>query len=176
MTFPTLHTERLLLREITDADIEKVFEGLSHPDVIRHYGVSFKTLEATKEQMAWYAGMIKEDSGRCWAICSADNAFFYGVISLPFWEKEHRKAEIGYWLLPDYWRLGIATEAAAKVIDHAFTEMNLHRIMAEVEDDNTGSIAILKKLGFVHEGTQWECEIKAGRFLNLEMYAILNKR
>lgn len=175
MAFPTLHTERLLLREIADADIEKVFEGLSHPDVIKHYGVSFTTLEAAKEQMDWYAGMIKEDAGRCWAICSTEN-IFYGVITLPFWKKEHRKAELGYWLLPEYWRMGIITEAAAKVIDYAFTEMNLHRIMAEVEDDNAGSIATLKKLGFVYEGTQRECEIKEGRFLNLEMYALLNNR
>lgn len=176
MAFPTLHTERLLLREIIDTDIEKVFEGLSHPDVIKHYGVSFKTLEATREQMAWYAGMIKEDTGRCWAICSDDNSSFYGVISLPFWRKEHRKAELGYWLLPAYWRKGIATEAALQVIDHAFTVMNLHRIMAEVEDDNAGSIATLKKLGFVYEGTQRECEIKEGRYLNLAIYALLNDR
>lgn len=176
MSFPTLYTERLLLREIIDTDIEKVFEGLSHPDVIKQYGVSFKTLEATKEQMDWYAGMIKEDNGRCWAICSADNAVFYGVITLPFWKKEHRKAEMGYWLLPAYWKKGIVTEAASKVIGYAFTEMNLHRIMAEVEDDNAGSIATLKKLGFVYEGTQRECEIKDGRFLNLEMYALLNNR
>ncbi|RYY68051.1 MAG: N-acetyltransferase, partial [Chitinophagaceae bacterium] len=104
MNFPTLRTERLLLREIQETDINKIFEGLSHPEVIRQYGVSFKTLEAAREQMDWYAGMMKTDSGRCWAICSRDNVFFYGVITLPFWKKEHRKAELGYWLLPAYWR------------------------------------------------------------------------
>lgn len=174
--FPTLRTDRLLLREIVSTDIEKVFEGLSHPEVIKQYGVSYTTLEATKEQMDWYAGMIKEDTGRCWAICSADNTEFYGVITLPFWKKEHRKAELGYWLLPRYWRQGIVTEAAACVIKYAFSNMNLHRITAEVEDDNKASIATLKKLGFQYEGTQKECEIKNGRFLNLEMYALLNNK
>ncbi|MFT3979392.1 MAG: GNAT family N-acetyltransferase [Ferruginibacter sp.] len=175
MAFPVLHTPRLLLRQITDADLPKVFEGLSHPDVIKHYGVSYATEEAAKGQMKWYADMIAKDTGRCWAVCSADNAVFYGVITLPFWEKEHRRAEIGYWLLPAYWKQGIITEAAAKVIEHAFTGMNLHRIKAESEDDNAGSIATLKKLGFVYEGTQRECEIKNGRFINLEIYALLNK-
>ena len=175
MAFPVLHTPRLLLREIVDTDIDKIFEGLSHPEVIKHYGVSFTSRQSTKEQMDWYSNMITQDSGRCWAICAADNSLFYGVITLPFWKKEHRKSELGYWLLPPYWRKGIITEAASRVIAYAFTEMNLHRIMAEVEDDNAGSIATLKKLGFVYEGTQRECEIKNGRFLNLEIYALLNK-
>ena len=175
MLFPTLHTERLLLREILDQDLHYVFEGLSHPDVIRYYGVSYKSLEDTKAQMEWYGSMIRNDNGRCWAICSADNQIFYGVITLPFWKKEHRKAELGYWLLPAFWRNGIITEAARAVIGYAFDQMKLHRISAEVEDDNLGSIAALKKLGFVYEGTQREAEIKDGRFLNLEMYALLNK-
>ncbi|MBC7936903.1 MAG: GNAT family N-acetyltransferase [Rhizobacter sp.] len=176
MAFPVLHTPRLLLREIAGADIDKVFEGLSHPEVIKQYGVSFTTLESTKEQMDWCANMIKAAIGRCWAICAADSSIFYGVITLPFWKKEHRKAGLGYWLLPQFWRKGIVTEAAAKVIEYAFTQMNLHRIMAEVEDDNAGSIASLKKLRFVYEGTQRECEIKDGGFLNLEMYALLNSK
>lgn len=42
--FPTLNTDRLLLREIIDSDLENIFNGLSHPDVIRHYGISFQLL------------------------------------------------------------------------------------------------------------------------------------
>jgi ribosomal-protein-alanine N-acetyltransferase len=173
--FPTLTTARLLLREIVTTDIQSIFEGLSNPDVIKYYGVSFKTLEATQEQMDWYVNMIKDDTGRCWAICSKDNNTFYGVITLPFWKKEHRSIELGYWLMPQHWKQGLATEAAKEVIDYAFKEMKVHRIFAESEDDNPGSIATLKKLGFVYEGTRKECEIKEGRFINLDMYALLNK-
>jgi [ribosomal protein S5]-alanine N-acetyltransferase len=53
--------------------------------------------------------------------------------------------------------------------------MNLHRIAAEVEEDNYGSIAVLKKCGFTYEGTLRECEIKEGRFINLHLYALLKK-
>ena len=176
MLFPTLQTKRLLLREIEDSDLSKVFEGLSDPKVVKHYGVSFTSLEATREQMDWYSNMMKNDTGRCWAICVSESNEFAGVITLPFWEKQHRKAELGYWLLPAYWRNGYATEAAAAVINYAFREMKLHRIKAETEDDNPGSIATLKKLGFVYEGTQKECGIKNGRFLNLDIYALLNNK
>lgn len=52
--FPIIKTERLLLRQFVASDIENVFKGLSHPDIIKYYGVSFDTLEATKEQMAFF--------------------------------------------------------------------------------------------------------------------------
>jgi [ribosomal protein S5]-alanine N-acetyltransferase len=171
--FPVLKTERLLLREILQQDIHIIFKGFSHPEVIKHFGVSFKTLEATREQMDWYANMIKNDTGKCWAICSTDNKIFYGVCTLNFWKKEHRKAETGYWIFPEYWGKGIVPEALGKIFEYGFNEMNLHRIAAEVEDDNPASIAVLKKMGFSYEGTLKECEIKEGRFINLEIYALL---
>lgn len=171
--FPVLKTKRLLLRHIVQEDINIIFKGLSNPDVIKHFGVSYDTLDATQEQMDWYANIIKNDTGRCWAICSWDNSIFYGVCTLNFWKKEHRKAETGYWIFPEYWGKGIVTEAMDKVIEYGFNEMNLHRIAAEVEDDHPGSIAVLKKLGFIYEGTMKECEIKNERFINLELYALL---
>ncbi len=170
-TFPVLTTQRLLLREILQTDINEVFRGLSHPEVIKHYGVSFRTLEATQEQMDWYANMITEDSGRCWAICSPDNTIFYGVLTLVFWNKEHRKAETGYWIFPEHWGKGIVSEALGRALEYGFAEMNLHRVSAESDDDNAGSIAVLKKLGFIQEGTRRECEIKDGRFITLDIFA-----
>ena len=50
-----LQTSRLNLRPIVDSDIDFIFRGLSDPSVIKHYGVSYTTLEATKEQMKFYA-------------------------------------------------------------------------------------------------------------------------
>jgi [ribosomal protein S5]-alanine N-acetyltransferase len=173
--FPVLSTERLLLREIVPGDIHSVFEGLSHPEVNKHFGISFLTLEATQEQMDWYANMVKNDTGRCWAICSLDNSIFYGVCTLNFWNKEHRKAETGYWIFPEYWGKGIVPEAMNKVFGYGFSVMGLHRISAEVEDDNRASISVLKKLGFAYEGTLRDCEIKNGRFISLEIYALLRK-
>lgn len=173
--FPVLYTQRLLLREIQQEDIHNVHKGLSHPDVIKHFAVSFLTLQATQEQMDWYANIIKNDTGRCWAICSMDNSIFYGVCTLNFWKKEHRKAETGYWIFPEYWGKGIVSEAMARVIEYGFTDMNLHRISAEAETDNPGSIAVLKKTGFVYEGTFKEYEIKDGRFIHLALYALLKK-
>lgn len=50
----SIKTERLLLREIVESDLQNIYNGLSNPLVIKHYGVSYDSLEDTKEQMVWY--------------------------------------------------------------------------------------------------------------------------
>jgi len=47
--FPVLRTGRLLLRQFKEPDLGNVFLGLSNPEVIKYYGVHFKTLEETKK-------------------------------------------------------------------------------------------------------------------------------
>ena len=51
-SFTILNSERLLLRQIVQEDIHDIFKGLSHPEVIKYYGVSYQTLEDTKEQIS----------------------------------------------------------------------------------------------------------------------------
>jgi ribosomal-protein-alanine N-acetyltransferase len=116
----TIKTNRLLLRQFVDTDIENVFKGLSHPKIIRHYGISFDSLEATKEQMAWFADLEKAGTGMWFAVCSLDNKTFYGAGGLNSLNKEHKKAEIGFWLLPDFWGQGIMKEAMPLICDYGF--------------------------------------------------------
>lgn len=61
--FPILDTNRLLLRQITESDLPNVFLGLSLPDMVRYYGVSYNTLEETKVQMEWYRKLWAEQTG-----------------------------------------------------------------------------------------------------------------
>ncbi|TDV50317.1 hypothetical protein EC919_107336 [Pseudomonas graminis] len=55
------------LRKVEPRDIHAVFAGLSHPQVIAHYGVSYASLEATAEQMHWFERVVSEGHGRWWA-------------------------------------------------------------------------------------------------------------
>ena len=58
--FQKIKTERFLLRQFIESDIDNVFKGLSDPEIIKYYGVSYKTLEATKEQMEFFTNLEKE--------------------------------------------------------------------------------------------------------------------
>lgn len=169
--FPTIKTERLLLRKIVDGDIDNIFKGLSHPDIIKYYGVNFQTLEATKEQMAFYADLENNGTGIWWAICSLDSKTFYGAGGLNSLSKEHKKAEIGFWLLTDFWGQGIMKEAMPLICNYGFDKLGLHRIEGFVETDNINCKTAMAKLNFRHEGTMRDCEIKNGKFISLDIYA-----
>src|SRR4051812_1845689 len=67
--FPVLATPRFILRQIVGTDQPVIFEGLSHPEVTRYYGVSYATLEATSAQMDFYNDLLLDKTGVWWAIC-----------------------------------------------------------------------------------------------------------
>ncbi|QTN46414.1 GNAT family N-acetyltransferase [Ectopseudomonas mendocina] len=172
--FSMLATRRLQLREIVQDDIHGIFHGLSHPQVIRYYGMSYATLEATQEQMDWYREQLLERTGVWWGICRPDAPHeLLGACGYNDWERSHRRAELGYWLLPQHWRSGIMRESLEAVIAHGFAAMDLHRIEAVVDTDNGASSGLLRRLGFTHEGVRRECELHNGRYLSLDCFGLL---
>jgi len=171
--FPIIKTNRLLLRQFVDGDLENVFKGLSDPDIIKYYGVSYKTLEETKEQMKFFADLEIKKTGIWWAVCSLDNQIFYGAGGLNSLSKEHKKAEIGFWLLKDFWGQGIMTEVMPLICNYGFEKLGIHRIEGLVESENLNCIKAMQKLDFNHEGTMRDCEIKNGNFISLDIYAKL---
>ncbi|MDX1544590.1 MAG: GNAT family N-acetyltransferase [Christiangramia sp.] len=174
MEIPDLNTERLELKKIVREDHENIFKGLSHPKVIKFYGVHFDSFEETQEQMNWYENLEKSGSGLWWSICLRNSGVFCGAIGFNDYNEEHNKAELGFWLLPDQWGNGIIQEAGKAVIDYIFKDFKLHRIEAYVESENENSCKVLKKLGFEYEGCMKECEMKNGIYISVEIYAKLN--
>jgi ribosomal-protein-alanine N-acetyltransferase len=173
--FPEITTNRFKLRQFRDGDLENIFRGLSHPEVIRYYGVSYATLESAKSQLTFFNDLELKETGKWWAITSHDDKIFYGAAGLNNRIKEHRKAEIGFWLLQEHWGKGIIKEVVPIICDYGFKQMDLHRIEAIVESENQNSKTVLGILKFTHEGTMRECEIKNGKFISLDIYAMLNK-
>lgn len=171
--FPILRTPRLLLRQFVESDLENVFKGLSDPDIIKYYGVSYDSIEATKDQMTWFAELEENETGIWWAVCSSGNKTFYGAVGLNNLSKEYKKAEIGFWLLKEFWRQGIMTEAIPIICKYGFNQLDLHRIEGLVETENYNSKKAIEKAGFKHEGTMTDCEIKNGKFISLDIYAKL---
>lgn len=173
-TFPCIQTNRFLLRQFVESDLQNIFNGLSNPSVNQFYGISFSTLEGTKEQLRFFADLEKNSTGIWWAICSPDAETFYGAGGLNSLNKEHKKAEVGFWLLPKFWGQGIMTEVMPIICNYGFEHLGLHRIEGFVESENTNCKKAMAKLDFEHEGTMKDCEIKNGKFLSLEIYAQIN--
>jgi [ribosomal protein S5]-alanine N-acetyltransferase len=170
-----IQTNRLLLRRFEDKDIENVYKGLSLPDIIKHYGINFDSLESTKNQMKWFADLEKNETGMWFAVCSSDNKTFYGAGGLNNRSIEHKKAEIGFWLLPDFWGKGIMKEAMPLICNFGFDKFGLHRIEGFVESENSNCKKAMAKLDFKHEGTMIDCEIKNGKFISLDIFSKIRK-
>jgi ribosomal-protein-alanine N-acetyltransferase len=168
--FPKIENDRLLLRQIIESDLENIFTGLSHPDIIKYYGIRFDSLEATKQQMTWFTDLEKNGSGIWWAVCAKEDQAFLGACGFNNLNKEHKKAEIGFWLLPAYWGKGIITEAVHLIVDYAFNNLGLQRIEGFVETENKNSKKVLARLNFNHEKTLQDYEEKNGKLISLDIY------
>lgn len=166
--FPTLESNRLLLRQLKYNDIENVFKGLSHPDIIKYYGISFNSLEATQEQMDWFANLEATKTGIWWAICSKDDGTFLGAGGLN--DKNEHKAEIGFWLFPEHWGKGYMTEAMPLICAYAFDVLDLNKIEGFVETENNNCKKALAKLQFNLQETQVDCEVKNGKLISIDVY------
>lgn len=169
-----LKTPRLNLKVIQRTDHENIYKGLSHSEVIKFYGVHYDSFEETAEQMNWYENLEKSGSGKWWTIWLRNSEEFCGAIGFNDYHKEHNKAEIGFWLLPDHWGKGIIQEAGQAVIDYLFEDLKLHRLEAFVESNNNNSSKALKKLGFQFEGCMRECEMKNGKYISVDLFAKLS--
>ena len=125
-------------------------------------------------ETVWKAFTERESLEKWWAICDVLTNEFYGAIGLNDLKVEHKKAELGFWLLKEHCGKGYISEVLPEICRFGFEKRKLHRIEAIVEQENTNSKKCLIKNNFLLEGTMKECEIKNGRFISLEIYAKLN--
>ncbi|MCW5898466.1 MAG: GNAT family N-acetyltransferase [Flavobacteriales bacterium] len=160
------------LHPITAADLPHIHAGLGDPRVTRHYGVHYDSLEATQAQMDWYAALERDGTGQWWGIRDEDGTFL-GTIGFNGLQSDHRKAEIGFWLLHAHWGKGIIGQVMPQALAHGFTQLGLHRIEAIVESGNAASSRVLQRHGFNHEGTLRETEWKHERWIDLEVWALV---
>jgi ribosomal-protein-alanine N-acetyltransferase len=171
--FPELSTERFNLEQVEKADQSFIFEGLSHPEVIRYYGVNYDSFAATRLQMDWYEKTYQEGTAIHWKITDKRKRIRMGVISFYYFKPEHKKAELGFWLLPEHWNKGVITEALKPVIQYCQEKKGIHRLEAFVEEGNDRCSHLLEKAGFTLEGTMKDAEVKNGKYISLRIYALL---
>ena len=168
-----MKTENYILKEIEESDLNNIHKGLSNPDITKYYDVHFSTLEETKEQMEWYRNLKKDGTGIWWGIYDKSDNQFCGAGGFNSLDKKHRKAEIGLWLLKEYWGKGILKKIMPKLFEKGFTELDLNRIEGYVVSDNTKCKNALEKINFTYEGTMRECEMKNNEKISVDFYSIL---
>lgn len=84
-----------------------------------------------------------------------------------------RSGYLGYFAFRGHERKGLMTEALRLVVRKAFSEMQLHRLEANIQPKNRASIALVKACGFVKEGYSERYLKIGGRWRDHERWAIL---
>ena len=171
-SFPFLTTDRLLLRKISMADAEDIFELRTNEAAMKYINKpKVLSIDDAKEII----NKMNEPDRIQWGITLTTENKIIGTIGFHRIEKEHYRAEIGYMLDPQYWNTGIMSEAITKVIGFGFNEMNLHSIEAIINPGNIVSGKLLKKFNFIKEAYFKENFFFEGNFFDSEVYSLLKQ-
>lgn len=148
-----LETARTLLRPLRLEDSEAMYEIYSDPETMEYWSSQpVKSIEGARKLVQADVDWVKQGSAVLWAIAEPSSNKALGKCVLFQFSKENQRAELGYVLTRERWGIGLMTEVMTKVIDFAFDELGLHRLEADTDTLNAGSLALLGKLGFQQEG------------------------
>jgi len=173
---PKIETERLLLRpfELADGPRVKKLAGdktiadttlnIPHPyeDGMAEEWISTHQAKFESGEMVVYAIIQKIIKG------------LIGAIGLTI-NKRFNRAELGYWIGKDYWNQGYCTEASKAMLEYAFRNLGLNKIIATHIDRNPASGKVMRKIGMNKEGFFREHVTKWEKYENIVIYGILKK-
>lgn len=152
MPLPTLKGHRVRLRWLQLDDAADVYRIFSDARVVRYWSSTRFESEAKAvaliEEIHRYfeAGTLYQ-----WGIADQEDRII-GTCTLAGIDRDNGRAEIGFALTSERWGEGLASEAVALLLRHAFEELGLHRIEADVDPLNDRSLSLLERIGFRKEG------------------------
>lgn len=143
--FPILQTQRLLLRQVVETDVQSVIKIRGNEEAMRYIPrPRAKTEEDALGVIAMLTNGIDEGKSINWAICNAQNpSEVYGIMGYVNFYPQQLKAEIGYMLHPDYWGRGYVPEAIIAVEKFGFENINIDIIEAKIDPRNDNSRKVL---------------------------------
>jgi ribosomal-protein-alanine N-acetyltransferase len=174
--FPQLHTQRLILREITLADTSDLFRIRGDYEVTKYnIGAAYTRLEQAHDLIEAIISSYRDHSEIRWGITLKGSSTLIGVCGYNYWIRRDYRGSIGYDLARAYWGRGIMSEAVSAIVHFGFTRMGLNRIEADADARNPASMRVLEKIGFQREGLQHEQFYDNGQFYDLVLFSLLKR-
>jgi len=173
---PVLETPRLILRAMRMTDAQDVFMFSKDPIVARH--VLWDAHRSIFDSRAYLRAMIhqyREGSPCSYGIILKETNRLVGTIGFMSFSAENGTAEVGYSLARWLWNRGLMTEALSAVLSMGFTCLPLNRIEAMHDTANPASGHVMVKCGMRYEGTMRGKIFNKGRYIDVDLYAILRE-
>ena len=170
-----LETQRLILRNISEADIDDITRICQDPEIYEH--TLLIPSPYTRVNAEHWVDMISKNraegkAGHDFGIHLKENDRLVGVISLAP-KNRHDDSETGYWLDKDYRNQGIMTESLKAVIAFGFKN-GCHRVSACHFASNPRSGRVMEKAGMKREGLHRESLKKNDQYMDDVVYGILD--
>ena len=147
MNIPIIKTERLILREFREEDLEAYAQMSADEEVMRYIGTG-KVLSRDESwrSMAAIMGHWYFRGYGLWAVEEQKSGEMIGRIGC--WKPEGWIGlEVAWCLRKAFWRNGFATEAGLSSIDFAFNKLEQSDVISLIRPDNLASIKVAEKLG-----------------------------
>lgn len=148
-----LRTERLLLRQWQERDLEPFAELNSDPEVMRYFPAMLTREESDALATAIRRALERQGWG-LWAVEVIDGPSFVGFVGLndPSFDAHFMPAvEVGWRLGREHWGHGYATEAGQAALEFGFDQLELDQIVAMIGLDNSRSQQVAERLGMTRD-------------------------
>lgn len=151
MAPPEIITARLLLRPLTEGDVDALVPIYTDPDVTRYYRSPIPDRDAVEQAVGRRLSLALAPGMGSWVLERDDQAVGLGHLWLSR-ELPGALPEAGWMLGRAHWGQGLATEAATAIIDHGLHRLGLPAVWALVHHDNKPSLAVARRLGLLEVG------------------------
>lgn len=174
--FPTLYTDRLILRRINLEDAQDFFEIRSNKELMAALDKEpFKNMDELLCFLEQIESGINSNTSIAWAVCLKEDNKMIGHVGYHRIDFTNHRAEIGYALLSQFQNKGFGSEALKVILDIAFNQFNFHSLEADVNPANNPSIKLITKMGFIKEAHFRENYFFRNSFLDSAIYSLLKK-
>lgn len=170
---------RLGFRFFTKEDFPLFYSLFSNEQVMRYAWI--KKVESEEEARSLFEDFISngeepsKNNSYSFSVFQKESGEFIGFADIQVHSSNAFGGcgEIGYFLLPEYWGKGYATELANTLIEVGFTRLNFHKMCARCNSNNLNSEAVMKKSGMINEGELRKVRFKNGKWDDEKHYGIL---
>lgn len=175
-TLPVITTPRLVLRWISEDDIDGLYEVFSDPQVMRYWSSGpLPNRAAAAAMQREIAAGNQSNTMMKWGLALRESDFVIGTTTLFNLSLDNGRAELGYAMGRPYWGKGYMNEALQALLSHAFEVLELRRLEADVDPRNAASIRTLERLGFQREGFLRERWHVCGEIQDALFYGLLRR-
>ena len=146
-----LETERLILREMGQADFHDLAEILQDPKVMYAYEHDFSNSDV-QQWLDRQIGRYRDYGFGLWAVVLRSTGEMVGQAGLTWQDCEGQPVlEVGYLLKKRFWHQGYASEAARACRDYAFRVLGAEKVSSIIKTDNLASIRVAQRNGMARE-------------------------